>query len=57
MAQSYLFMHQCNQRDDFHESAELSGSMKFDDVREWENTNRQTCEAYLQFKGRKQNVL
>lgn len=53
--QSYLFMHQCNQKEmTFAESAELSGYMKFDDVREWENTTvGKRGEAYLQFKEEK----
>ena len=38
----------------FAESAELSGYMKFDDVREWENTTvGKRGEAYLQFKEEK----
>ena len=37
----------------FAESAELSGYMKFDDVREWENITMANGEAYLQFKEEK----
>ncbi len=50
--QSYLFMHQCaHETQQWAESAEMIGYMKFDEVRKWENTTvGRRGDDYLAFK-------
>ena len=50
--QSYLFMHQCAREDQqWAESAEMIGYMKFDEVLKWENTTvGKRGDDYLAFK-------
>ena len=57
--QSYLFMHQCHQKNPVYaQSAELIGYMRFDEVRRWEGTKvGQRGQEYHDFKQQKAEKL
>ncbi len=57
--QSYLFMHQCHEPNPkFAQSAELIGYMRYDEVKQWENTSvGKRGEDYKEFKEEKARKL
>lgn len=57
--QSYLFMHQCHQKNPVYaQSAELIGYMHYDEVRRWEGTRvGHRGQEYLDFKEQKADKL